>query len=86
MSVQIKVLPVAADAVGMVHPHGGPLAAEGSLWTHDTFTERLLQEQVIRRFEAGVDGADEAEAADAGSADADAAAKTAGKAKSQAIA
>ena len=73
MSVQIKVLPVTDDAVGLVHPLDGPLAADGSLWTHDSFTERRLQEQLIRRFEADADGATVVDdgAADAGaSADA----------------
>ncbi|MCJ2102450.1 hypothetical protein [Methylobacterium sp. E-046] len=58
MSVQIKVLPVTEAEVGLVHPHDGPLAAEGSDWTHDAFTERRLQEQVIRRFEADADAGD----------------------------
>ena len=76
MSVQIKVLPVTEAAVGLVHPLDGPLAAEGSDWTHDAFTERRLQEQVIRRFEAD---------ADAGGADATAEARPA-KPKPQAAA
>jgi len=75
MTTMIKVLPTAAEHVGLVHPVDGPLAAEGSDWTHDGFTERRIQEQVIRRFEAGAD--------DAGSAATDAKAP---KAKPQAAA
>jgi hypothetical protein len=61
MTTMIKVLPTADEHVGLVHPVDGPLAAEGSDWTHDVFTERRIQEQVIRRFEAGVDDAAPAE-------------------------
>lgn len=57
MPVSIKVLPTAEEHVGLVHPVDGPLAAEGSDWTHDVFTERRIQEQVIRRFEADADAA-----------------------------
>ena len=57
MTTMIKVLPTAEEHVGLVHPVDGPLAAEGSDWTHDVFTERRIQEQVIRRFEADADGA-----------------------------
>lgn len=67
----IKVLPTAEEHVGLVHPVDGPLAAEGSLWTHDGFTERQIQAQIVRRFEAGVDDvapADAAAPADAKSA------------------
>ena len=63
MTIMIKVLPTAAEHVGLVHPVDGALAAEGSLWTHDVFTERQIQAQVIRRFEAGVDDAAPADAA-----------------------
>ncbi|MCJ2053999.1 hypothetical protein [Methylobacterium sp. J-070] len=73
MTIMIKVLPTAAEHVGLVHPLDGPLAADGSLWTHDGFTERQIQAQVIRRFEAGVDDAAPADAA--AQADAKAAAK-----------
>ncbi|MET3485369.1 hypothetical protein [Methylobacterium sp. 1973] len=62
MTAMIKVLPTAEEHVGLVHPVDGPLAAEGNDWTHDAFTERRIQEQVIRRFEAGVDDAAPAEA------------------------
>lgn len=47
----IKVLPNTDDAVGLVHPVDGPLAAEGSTWSYDSFTIRRLDESVIRRFE-----------------------------------
>jgi hypothetical protein len=57
MTTMIKVLPTAEEHVGLVHPVDGPLAAEGSDWTHDVFTERRIQEQVIRRFEADADAA-----------------------------
>ncbi|MFB0491306.1 hypothetical protein ABIE45_003892 [Methylobacterium sp. OAE515] len=57
MTTMIKVLPTAEAHVGLVHPVDGPLAAEGSVWTHDVFTERRIQEQVIRRFEADADAA-----------------------------
>jgi len=52
MTIMIKVLPTAEAHVGLVHPVDGPLAAEGTDWTHDVFTERRIQEQVIRRYEA----------------------------------
>ena len=76
MSVSIKVLPTAEEHVGLVHPVDGALASDGSLWTYDAWTEARLQEQVIRRFEAGVDDADAAPAE----------AKSAAKAKPQAAA
>ncbi|WP_267426339.1 hypothetical protein [Methylobacterium sp. GC_Met_2] len=57
MSVSIKVLPTAEEHVGLVHPVDGALAADGSVWTYDAWTEARIQEQVIRRFEAGVDDA-----------------------------
>lgn len=57
MTTMIKVLPTAEEHVGLVHPLDGPLAAEGSDWTHDAFTERRIQEQMIRRFEADADTA-----------------------------
>lgn len=62
MTAMIKVLPTAEEHVGLVHPLDGPLAAEGSLWTHDGFTERQIQAQIVRRFEAGVDDAAPVEA------------------------
>ncbi|MGU3668002.1 hypothetical protein ACLBX9_27765 [Methylobacterium sp. A49B] len=65
MSVSIKVLPTADEHVGLVHPVDGALAAEGSVWTYDAWTEARLQEQVIRRFEAGVDDAEAAAPAEA---------------------
>ena len=52
MPAPIKVLPVDASAVGLVHPVDGPLAEGGSLWSYDTFTVRNLDADVIRRFEA----------------------------------
>lgn len=79
MTIAIRVLPTAEEHVGLVHPLDGPLAAEGSLWTYDAFTERQIQAQVIRRFEAGVDDAPPADAASA-----DAAAKAAAKPKAPA--
>ena len=52
MPAPIKVLPVDASAVGLVHPVDGPLSEAGSLWSYDTFTVRHLDAGVIRRFEA----------------------------------
>lgn len=62
MTVSLKVLPTAQEHVGLVHPVDGALAADGSVWTHDAFTERQLQKQIIRRFEADADAAEPVEA------------------------
>ena len=42
MPIRRKVRAVGADAVGVVHPLDGPLGREGSEWTMDTFTQRML--------------------------------------------
>ena len=80
MTTMIKVLPTAVEHIGLVHPLDGPLASECSLWTHEAFTERQIQAQGVRRFEAGVDDAMPADAA------AQAEGKAAAKAKPQAAA
>ena len=51
MSNKIKVVPTADEHVGIAHPFDGPVEPAGSDWTHDTFTERLLQAMAIRRVE-----------------------------------
>lgn len=62
MTQMITVEPTAEEHVGIVHPLDGALAAEGSTWTRDTFTERLLQVQAIRVVETTPAAAPEAPA------------------------
>jgi hypothetical protein len=49
MSDRIKVLPGHENARGLLHPIDGELKDEGSLWTYDGFTCRLLTDGDIRR-------------------------------------
>ena len=65
MSERIAVLPAAPAYVGVLkHPIDGPLKAEGSLWTYDGFTCRMLTDGAIMREPVEPVASEDAQTAD----------------------
>lgn len=58
MPIKRKVRAVSEDAVGVVHPLDGPLGREGSEWTLDAFTQRMLLDGSVAFHERPVIAAD----------------------------